>query len=1607
MRKRYFFGGLLTALIIISLSLNIFFVRRELSQSKAIPQTDAKISALLALDLDDEDEDDFAASDKDGPNKGNLTVRKINYEKYYYRGIVIRFDKHHAVQQAKPSSIILQPGVEDLKISFEDDYWCLQGSFEPERVYQLTLKAGIHASDGRKISEDLLYNVKIPGLEPQARFLTKGPYYPALQADGQKKSLILPIGYTKVEKLSFNLYKTYDNNIAWQEEFYFWKTYQKKIKSLEVALPPSGNQEQVLEFNLEDILAEQKTGIYTLYIQGSPYISEKIDLVLSDISIVAALDPVGGSCQVMLRSLADAGALADAQVKIYSQKKQLVAQGSSDAQGKALLKFLPEFDGDNDAPEIILAKKQDDVTYINLDYSRKHDLSVFSNEGRKMSLQAEAFIYSERGVYQPGEEIAISLFAREANGTGGKALATPLKLFVADPLGRVFSTVNLESDAHGFASCKLKLPGNARSGNYQIRAGLEQERPWGEYSVLVATYVPDRIKVKLDCSKMPDSDCLVSADYYFGEPLKNGLANFTAVASEAKAPLHWQGFQVGDSSVFKAGKVFERNNLAFSSPMALQYPGFVQCGGHSSAPVQINLSVSAREIGGRAVSGTGSFIYHPSPYYLGVKYEEADNLDRRKTRLRLRQLSWDPELKLSPKNLNLRLKLQRLEWKYVRKVNEKGKVSYDWQCLKIECKAPERLRMRELEMLLELDELADGSYELLLEGPAGIRSKLAFWHYQGQGGARSSNPDILNFSTDKQLYQKGEEAGVFLDALEEGLLLVMPGGEEGLAPGFEQKIKPGKNLFQVPIPEHVRGKYYFAAVTLLQGGAAGKRSFGLLRLPIEQNQHRLQIEIQAPYKAYSGEKLALSLKLKDMANQPCSGKVQVFAVDEGILALTNFKTPDIFGFFHGDNYCRFSYHDIYSALFPDLQGEKSSSIGGDLAFSSRISELKVAEAALWLGPALEVPKDGISGIEMQLPQHHGALRLMAVAVADDKLGSFEQQIILKEPISVQITAPLALAPGDKFILSLNAFNHEVPQKQAELLLQLPEGLIVEGAKTFSLDLPQGTSQNLQVPCLVAETATGGDISCQIKLGDFSRSSSVPLTVRPATLPITRFKNIELAPGKSHNLAFEAAQWQGVPQTSLRISASPALAVSEALQWLDAYPYNCLEQTVARLLPYLASAELLHSGLLSADMQAGIAAKEESGQAAILAMMQSDGSFALWQDSQSSHPEASLFAIYYLIAAENYRGQKLHGSIKRRLLDYAELVLEGYRSSSWQKAYACYILATAKSSAFLQPARRILKKEQKSLSAFLAAAALIQGGYAAEGAARLEKMPLAELWQEEYNADPGFLMQSETSRMALILSVLLQNIPSHAGAAPLALQLQSRLRNDGSAWGHTHVNAWGAYALALFANRSKPGKAIGKIQLPEDRELSIDSDKSELFKLGRQAGSVTVQNQGEATFYVQQQLFGSPDSMESKASGLELERQYLTLAGKPADKISQGQLLTVKISLKSKVDIDSLVLVDLLPGGLELEDSHLATRTYIPAVEKNQDKDKPLKIELIEGRGDRFLLFGQLSKNEPATVEYKVRAVSRGSYALPASTAESMYNPEIHCISQPQGKLEVH
>jgi uncharacterized protein YfaS (alpha-2-macroglobulin family) len=797
------------------------------------------------------------------------------------------------------------------------------------------------------------------------------------------------------------------------------------------------------------------------------------------------------------------------------------------------------------------------------------------------------------------------------------------------------------------------------------------------------------------------------------------------------------------------------------------------------------------------------------------------------------------------------------------------------------------------------------------------------------------------------------------------------------------------------------------------------RAFGVGRLNVDPIDQKLTVALDAPKELRPMRSLDVGLTVTLPDGKPAAdAAVAVAAVDEGICSVTGFATPDPLAFFTAKRGLGVESGDVFSLLMPEAA---RSDIGGDGSADEKVASggrhrspvgaHRVRPVALaWV--TVHTDRDGRATASFPVPAFQGRLRVMAIANTADRVGSGDRGVTVRSPLLAQTSWPRFAAPGDRFVVPITLFNNRPIAGNAVVTIQPVGGdpLLSFDAPLPTVALAPGGQQRVDLNVTVAQRVGVARVRLTTDMAGETYSEELELPVRPAA-PFSQFGGI--ARGTVTQPATLTGMVPMMPGTgSLRVDVAPwpTLNLPKGLDYLDRYPYGCAEQTTSTLFPLVALGEVGRQ--LDPDRfdPQRIRTKVDYGVNRLIAMQTADGGLSMWIGQSNAWPWASVYAAHFLTVART-DGYAVPDDFYNHLMAYVRHQLDLGTDAAGGvevQAYAAYVLALAG-----KPERAAMSRLGELATApprpddpadapmmrgdaqlFLSTAWLLAGRRDLAEDMLPATMPAPRVTRQS----DGNLGSPVRDRAIQILT-LEQVDPDRADLPDLVQQLADAGVKD--RWASTQDVAYATLAvgqyLQLQAGHHHAPYDTARLLLTDALLASTDGGRPLTWTGDVPAGSaVRVQLTGpaDAVGHVGWLQAGVPLTPPPAAShGLVVHRRYTTLDGRDIHGVVRsGELVRVQVDLTGPSDLANVVLDDLLPAGLEVENARLATAAV--------DRDQPERTAndppafgggMTDVRDDRVVIVGRIPYGGRARATYLARAVTPGVYAAPPARAEAMYD----------------
>jgi|CXWL01.1.fsa_nt_gi uncharacterized protein YfaS (alpha-2-macroglobulin family) len=1512
--------------------------------------------------------------------------------------------------------VSVDPAVE-LRLTSERNSLDLVGPFVPGETYTVKLAKGLPSQDDASLQDDYEVDIEVPDLEPSldfqsaGRFLSKSGFHAvALQSVNQAQA-------------DLTIDRVYRNNLFALFQFQSWEVnrdeyYNDTIshalgdrladETLELRQVP--NKTVVTAIDLDKWVARETPGLYRIGLtKAGEYSGTQRWLLLTDLGIVAkrGLTPDGGELNVWVSSFANLQSVAGAHIRVVSDQNQTLAEGNTDANGAWSTKGLPA--AGEGGPYLLIVDKGDDFSFLLFDQSRV-DLTGFDVGGATLSAGGyNAFLYGERNLYRPGETAVGVAVVRDRRLAPPPTM--PLILRHRDPQGRERGDQKVTADSKGAIEWSLALPNYTPTGHHTLEL-LAGDEIVGTYHFQVEDFVPDRIKVEItspaDEKGVHLGDAMkwtVASQYLFGPPAA-GLPVETRVRL-VESPFVPAGF---DTYTFdNPDRSFEPRELANLTD-SLDDEGrkefSVTLPEHLAVPSGIEAQITARvqEQGGRGVAAMKRLRFHPYPYYLGLRKVGEDFGEPGKPTA----LDWvavTPEGKAT-KGVNLRAELFRDEWNTVLRRGSDGTWNYEStrRPILVDTQTPASAEKG----TVSFTPREYGAYRLVLSDLVSGASTAVTFYVSGWGYSpwALESPARVELTLDRNEYQPGDTAKLLVKAPFAGKLIVTI-EREHVFWSTVQTLTGNTGEIQVPVTADLRPNAY-VSVLLVRGsadlgpGMVG-RAFGTVPINVDRTANQLPVKLTAPAEMRPEGPLTVEI------DSAPGAVVTLSAVDEGILQLIAQKTPDPFSYFYAKLALSVDAYDLFSQLMPEVNPKAPAGGGEDLEGSAQFLRTegirRVEPVAFWSG-VLTADANGKARATFQVPEFQGALRLMAVANRGAQFGAADSMLRVRTPLVLLPTFPRFLSYGDTLKVPVGVRN-DTGQKGTFDVTMAAEGAVTVGKPAQQqVTVDNGRQETLFFTVDSTEKGTAAHFTVTASGAGETSKSTAQLPVGPDLPARTVEQNGSFAEAKSSlaNDTVAGFRADGL-RRDLRIGPLPVLALAGKLESLLRYPYGCVEQTTSKAFPLVYLADLAKQ--LSPDALHGQepAALIQEALRRLATMQVDDGGFSMWPGGDTSVAWGSLYASHFLVEARR-AGHPVAGYLYDQALDWVSRQPNAGEETSGSElqrtAYALYILARA-GKADLGSMDFVRDRLSDKLPGD--ARALLAGAYAAVGNSKAVGELIKGVKElETIERQTGDNLDSTIRRRAVLLLALLDAAPSDARIPTLADRLMRDTEIDG--WWTTQETSFALLAIGQLAQRQgKMAPYSGKVYAGDKLVASFDNKPVTITTTGTAPVRVEMNAgyQANAAFY-SYRLRGIPTdaAFKPESAGLEVQRKVFDREGREADlaTVPQGALMIVKTSVRSVVgDLENVVVENLLPSGLEVENPRLEGSEAMPWLECKLD------AQSMDIRDDRVLAFTSLTNNEWIDLCVLVRAVSPGTFRLPPVQAEAMYNPAIH-VTGARGSITV-
>lgn len=1324
--------------------------------------------------------------------------------------------------------------------------------------------------------------------------------------------------------------------------------------------------------------------------------SVKRNVLASDLGLIAKMGN-DRKLTAFVTDLTTAKPLSGVTVDVLDYQDQLLESLTSDREGKVTLDLVRK-------PFLLVANRGDEKGYLKLDDGLSLSMSNFNVSGARVNRGLKGFIYGERGVWRPGDDIYLNFILEDK----GDNLPDdhPVVFELKDPSGNTKDRIVRNGALNGFYNFTTKTDDDAPTGNWTATITVGGS----EFSkrVKIETVKPNRLKIDLNfgVERIVASNSALSGDlnvkWLTGAPARNLRSEFELHLNPTKTTFEdYPQYSFDD----KAKSFNPEKQVVFDEKV--DDKGFanfnVKLNKQTNAPGKLMATFSGKafEAGGDFSIDQFSIPYYPYDQYVGVKMPEGDRYGRLVTGKghRIQVATVDVDGKPTDRD-QLRLEVYKLDWRWWWDRSGDNLSSYVGRSYnKPIVTKTLSTRNGQGEVDVNIENRRWGRYYVrVMDLKSGHSSgTIAYFDWPGWVGEgnRPGGASLLSFTTDKESYQVGETMTLNIPSTEGARALVSVENGSTVISTHWVDGQAGQTEFQLEVTEEMVPNAYINT-TLVQPHAQTKndlpiRLYGVVPISVENPETILNPEIVMADVLEPESEVNISVSERN-------GRAMTYTlavVDEGLLDITRFQTPSPWGTFYAREALGVKTWDLFDDITGAQKGEiqRLLALGGDgsAAKPEKAKANRFKPVVKFLGP-FELKKGESKSHSYKMPNYIGSVRTMVIAGQDGAYGNAELATPVRKPLMVLGTLPRVIGPGEKVKLPVNVFALDPKVKNVKISVIGDALLKVNGASSTEMVFNSIGDQIVDFELTVEERVGIGRVQILAESGTEKASYEVEIDVRNANPEQTDVVSIAIEAGKSWDQSFVPLGMTGTNSAQLELSVLPPINLGKRLSYLIRYPHGCIEQTTSSVFPQLFLADVMDlEGAKQVEIEKNIkAAIDRIGNFQTV-----EGGFAYWPGQSDENDWGTNYAGHFLVEAKA-KGYSIPSSLLRKWKNY-----QSRRARNWAKgstrynddlvqAYRLYTLAMSGSPELgaMNRLREDLKLSSRAKWRLAAAYALV--GRAEAAKKLIDQEERAATRQSTYRYYGSVLRDN-----AMILETLgLLKMQTEG------LTLLRAVAEDLSAdrWMSTQTTAYGLISVIKFSGVDQTSKGL-------EAEYSLNGGGTQTLETatpiklidvpldGNSGRNISVVNRGEGVLFARLIKTGRPVAGNETASsnGLRVSVSYSDRNGNRVDpaQLDQGTTFFADVSVfnpGTRGIYRDLALTQIFPSGWEILNERL---NEIPG------SNQVTSFDYQDIRDDRVYTYFDINASQGKTFRVALNASYSGLYYLPALSVEAMYDNTIN------------
>lgn len=1343
---------------------------------------------------------------------------------------------------------------------------------------------------------------------------------------------------------------------------------------------------------------------YPAYYNSDRFVQRNV--LASNLGIVAK-GGNDGSYVLVVSDLRTATPLSGVNLEFFDFQKQSLKTAQTNSEGIARVQL-------DRSPFVVVADRGVEKGYLKLADGNSLSLSRFDVSGAVTQKGLKGYLYGDRGVWRPGDSVYLNFVLEDRQAKLPPNY--PLQFELYDPRGQLHSKWSTTENINLLYPLHFATRPEAPTGNWlaKVKAGGATFQK----TLKIETVKPNRLKIALnlaqqDILRQTDDplEAQLQVNWLHGAPASGLEARVEVQLSAQKTTFdEFQNFVFDDPArnvdqeartIFE-GKLNENGQSDFTAKLVNTklLPGFLNA----------NFKTRVFEKGGDFSTDNFSVPYSPFTVYTGIAVPESKYGEKRLDLGQEESLDFVAvdESGRPLANRSLKVGLYRVNWRWwwdegydnVSRFNNSN--HYDAQ----ETANLQTNNRGQVEWDLKIEEW--GRYLVRVCDPESGHCSGDFFYagypWDGDDEQGRSAAAMLNFSSDKSTYNVGEEVSLTIPNGGSGRALITIENGSKVVKSFWRESRTGENTFTFQTTQEMTPNVY-AHVALVQPHAQQDndlpiRMYGVIPIKVEDPETQLQPKINMPEVLQPEQEVQIEVS-------EANGKAMAYTlalVDEGLLSLTRFKTPNPWEAFYAKEALGVQTWDVYDAVVGAHGGQldRILSIGGDgeiVVNPDDQNANRFKPVVLHLGP-FQLKKGAKASHTLKIPNYVGAVRTMIVATSEGAYGSTDKTVPVRKPLMVLATLPRVLGPGESLELPVNVFAMEDKVRNVRVSIEEASGLAQLGTPTQSVTFDRPGDQLVRFPVKLAARTGIATFTIKAEGNGETASQQIEIEIRNPNPYVTNVVRQNIQAGGSWSPTIELIGMEGTNEVQLEVSTMPPINLGERLPYLLRYPYGCLEQTLSSGFPQLYVDQLIP---LDEEQKASIPKNIEATIDRLKFFQTDQGGFAYWPGNNTPDQWATSYAGHFLLEAKalgytvpNIQLEKWAAFQKKvarswdpSLRDYGYLSKRAYELT---QSYRLYTLALAGKAELGAMNRLRRSRELEPTAQWNLAAAYAQAGKPDVAQQLINGLSTTV---QDYT-ELAYTYGSGLRDRAMILEAL--TVIGERDAAAEMLQALSEGLNA-ERWLSTQTTAYCLLAIGKFAADAKLDRQLDfAYQLPGGTATNAGSDKPIMLidiPAGSAAGqNIKVDNNGQGLLFARLISTGQPlVGYETAAeNSLGISVTYKDLQNRTIDPsvLPQGTDFIAEVQVKHPgvrtIPYQEMALDQIFPSGWEI----LNTR-----MDEVQNFVAASPAEYRDFRDDRVYTFFDISPGKTHTYRVQLNAAYQGRFYLPAVSCRAMYDETIN------------